>query len=140
FDVDRADARGLQATLQLAPQLDVFVQQVGVLTIGVPARLPRLVVAEAKSVWMNFLSHSSPNPTSCPSSELAACQSKLCERGAWCHARPSAIPLRPHWPHDALQRQHDAQPRQPTDAPCASGSGTRGPSEQDANASTAAPR
>src|SRR6202023_2636872 len=60
LDVDRADARALQAFLQLAPQLHVFMQQIGVVAIGIPARLPRLVVAEAKSVRVRLLSHAGP--------------------------------------------------------------------------------
>src|SRR5439155_2157177 len=58
FDIDRADSRALQPVLQLASQLHVFVQQVGVVAVGVPARLPRLVVAEAESVGVRLLSHS----------------------------------------------------------------------------------
>src|ERR1700722_9336302 len=58
FDVDRADARALELVLQLATQLDVLVQQVGVVLVGVPARLPRLVVTEPKTVRVCLLSHS----------------------------------------------------------------------------------
>jgi hypothetical protein len=58
LDVDRADARALELFLQLAAQLDVFVQQVGVVLVGVPARLPRLVITEPKSVRVCLLSHS----------------------------------------------------------------------------------
>src|SRR3984893_17092994 len=58
LDIDRADARALEALFQLATQLHVFVQQVGVVAVGVPARLPRLVVAEAESIRVCFLSHS----------------------------------------------------------------------------------
>src|ERR1700732_1909753 len=63
LDIDRADAGALEALLQLATQLHVFVQQVGIVTIGVPARLPGLVVAEAESIRMCFLSHSYPLST-----------------------------------------------------------------------------
>src|SRR5580704_16626969 len=56
LDVDRADARRFQAVLQRFPQLHVFVQEVGVIAVGVPPRLPGLVVAESKSVWMCLLS------------------------------------------------------------------------------------
>src|SRR4029077_7256532 len=56
LDINRADAGGFQAVLQRFAQLDVFVEQVGVIAVGVPARLPGLVVAEAKSVWMCLLS------------------------------------------------------------------------------------
>src|SRR5450755_2352276 len=58
FDIDRADARALQLFFQLAPQLHVFVQQFGVVAVGIPARLPRLVVTESKSVRVRLLSHS----------------------------------------------------------------------------------
>src|SRR5579872_2262352 len=58
FDVDRADAGALEFFLQLAAQLDVFVQQVGVVLVGIPARLPRLVVTEPKTVRVCLLSHS----------------------------------------------------------------------------------
>ena len=56
LDVNRADPGRFQAVLQRFPQLHVFVQQVGVIAVGVPPRLPGLVVAEAKSVWMCLLS------------------------------------------------------------------------------------
>ncbi len=47
-------------SFNVLPQLHVFVQQVGVIAVGVPARLPGLVVAQAKSVWMCLLSQSFP--------------------------------------------------------------------------------
>src|SRR6202034_137886 len=47
-----------QLFLQLAPQLHVFVQQVSVVAVGIPARLPRLVVIKSKSVRVRLLSHS----------------------------------------------------------------------------------
>src|SRR4029077_253789 len=43
LDINGADARALEALFQLAAQLHIFVQQVGVVAVGVPARLPRLV-------------------------------------------------------------------------------------------------
>src|SRR5438445_2132957 len=58
LDIDGADTRALEALFQFAAQLHVFMQQVRIIAIGVPARLPRLVVAEAESVRMCFLSHS----------------------------------------------------------------------------------
>src|SRR5713226_4625098 len=58
LDIDRADARAFEALFQFAAQLHVFVQQVSVVAVGVPARLPRLVIAEAESVGVRFLSHS----------------------------------------------------------------------------------
>src|SRR5438128_3273906 len=57
LDIDGTDAGRLELFLQLFAELDVFVEQVGIIAIGIPARLPRLVVAEAESVWMCFLSH-----------------------------------------------------------------------------------
>src|SRR5580692_1666917 len=57
FDIDGADAGALQPLFQFLTQLHVFVQQIGVIPIRVPARLPGLVVAEAKSVRVCFLSH-----------------------------------------------------------------------------------
>src|SRR5271163_2200715 len=60
LDVDRADARALELVFQLFAQLHIFVQQVRIVAIGIPARLPRLVVAEAKSVRVCFLSHADP--------------------------------------------------------------------------------
>src|SRR6266436_177873 len=60
FDFDGADARGLQLFFQFLAQLHIFMKQFSVIATGVPARLPRLVVAEAESVWMRFLSHGFP--------------------------------------------------------------------------------
>src|SRR5271156_5795840 len=60
LDIDGANARALEFFFELFAQLHVFVQQVRVVAIGVPARLPRLVVAEAKSVRVCFLSHAGP--------------------------------------------------------------------------------
>src|SRR5438445_567123 len=58
LDVNRADASALQLFLQLFAQFHVFVQQVGIFLVGIPAGLPRFVVAEPESVRMSFLSHS----------------------------------------------------------------------------------
>src|SRR5713101_1630082 len=58
LDVDRADARALQLFLQLLAELDVFVKKVGVVLVGIPPRLPRLVVAQPESVRVRLLSHS----------------------------------------------------------------------------------
>ena len=60
FDIDGADAGGLQFFLQFLAQLHIFVKQFSVVASGEPARLPGLVVAEAESVWMCFLSHRYP--------------------------------------------------------------------------------
>ena len=58
LDFDRADAGSLQLLLQLTLQLDVFDQQLVVVALNKPARPPRLVDAEPKSIRMDFLSHS----------------------------------------------------------------------------------
>src|ERR1051325_9410940 len=57
FDIDRADTGRLQLFFQFLAQFHIFVQQFGVVASRKPARLPRLVVAQAESVWMCFLSH-----------------------------------------------------------------------------------
>src|SRR5579859_3384542 len=57
LDIDRADARAFELLFQLAAQLHVFVKKIGVVAVGVPARFPRLVVAEAKPVRVCLLSH-----------------------------------------------------------------------------------
>src|SRR6202790_3722503 len=60
FDIDGADARALQFIFQLAAQIHVFMKELGVVAVGIPARLPRFVVAQAKSVRVCLLSHSYP--------------------------------------------------------------------------------
>ena len=60
LDLDRADAGGLQLLAQLSLELDVFDQQLVIAALDKPARLPRLVDAEAKPIRMDFLSHSFP--------------------------------------------------------------------------------
>src|SRR5882672_2715480 len=57
LDVDRADARALQFFLQLLAEFHVFVEQVGVVLVRIPARLVWLVVAQPESVRMRLLSH-----------------------------------------------------------------------------------
>src|SRR5207302_3763400 len=57
LDLNRADARRLQLVLELGLQLNVFVQLFVIVPLGKPARLPRLGEAEAKTIWMDFLSH-----------------------------------------------------------------------------------
>ena len=58
LDLDGAHACRLELVLQLSLQLDVFQQQFVVVAHHEPARPPRLGNAEAKSVWMDLLSHS----------------------------------------------------------------------------------
>src|SRR4029077_21037326 len=57
LDFDRADARRLELVFQLIPQLDVFEQQLVVIALHKPARLPGFGIAQAKTVGVNFLSH-----------------------------------------------------------------------------------
>jgi len=57
LDLNRTHARRLELFLQLVLQLDVFEQQLVVVPLHKPARLPRLGVAEAKTIRMDFLSH-----------------------------------------------------------------------------------
>src|SRR5581483_4249208 len=54
---DRADSGRLELILQLILQPHILEQQLVVVPLDKPARLPGLGVAEAKSVRMNFLSH-----------------------------------------------------------------------------------
>src|ERR1700722_1826882 len=53
--VNPADPRGLQLFLQRLAQDHVFMQQVGIVLLREPARLPDLVVAQPKTVRMCFL-------------------------------------------------------------------------------------
>src|SRR5277367_3806326 len=57
LDLDGADASSLQLFLQLALQVHVFDEQFVIVALTEPARAPRLVNAEPKSVRMDFLSH-----------------------------------------------------------------------------------
>src|SRR5580698_25915 len=57
LDFNRADTRRLEFVLQFGFQLDVLVQLFVVIPLGKPTRLPRLGVAEAKTIRMDFLSH-----------------------------------------------------------------------------------
>ena len=55
--IDVADARTRKLILQLALQLQVFEEVLAELPLGIPVRVPVFVVAESKTVWMNFLTH-----------------------------------------------------------------------------------
>src|SRR6185369_9122310 len=57
LDVDARNAGAGKPRLQLALELQVFVQQVGVLALGDPVRVPRAVDAEPEPIRMNFLTH-----------------------------------------------------------------------------------
>src|SRR5579864_7689755 len=60
LNLDRAHASRLQLVFQLVFQPDIFEQKLVVVALHKPARLPRLGVSEPESVWMNLLSHKSP--------------------------------------------------------------------------------
>jgi hypothetical protein len=47
----------IQPRLNMAANHQVFVQQISVITLGVPIRLPSFINPKAKPYWMNFLSH-----------------------------------------------------------------------------------
>ena len=65
LDLNGAHTRRLQLVLQFVLQLDVFEQQLVVIPLDEPARLPRLGVSEPKSVRMYLLSHKTPENLSC---------------------------------------------------------------------------
>ncbi len=44
--------------LQIALQLQILKQELTILLLRKPVRMPVFVVAEAETVWMNFLTHS----------------------------------------------------------------------------------
>jgi hypothetical protein len=46
-----------KALLEIALQPQVFQQELSILLLGEPVRVPVFVVAEPKTVWMNFLTH-----------------------------------------------------------------------------------
>src|SRR5437868_2020809 len=57
LDLEGAYTRRLKLLFKLLLELVVFEQQLVVVALHKPARLPGFGVAQAKSVWMNFLSH-----------------------------------------------------------------------------------
>ena len=57
LDIDVRNAGAGKALLQIALQLQIFKQELAKLLLRKPVRMPVLVVAEAKTVWMNFLTH-----------------------------------------------------------------------------------
>ena len=59
LDLDLRDARVVEALLQEVADLDVLVQQLGVLAPGEPARVPVLDDAEPEALRMYLLSHAS---------------------------------------------------------------------------------
>ena len=44
----------------MATNHQIFVQQIGIISFGVPVRLPGFINPKSKSYWMNFLSHNIP--------------------------------------------------------------------------------
>ncbi len=61
---DAADAGVLKLLLQVALQLQIFVQQAAIVSLGKPSRTPWLGHAKAESVWMCLLTHYSLSPSS----------------------------------------------------------------------------
>src|SRR5262249_23387815 len=62
LDVDLRDTRVVQALLQEVADLDVLVQELGILPPSEPARIPVLRDAEAEPLRMNLLSHDQASP------------------------------------------------------------------------------
>src|SRR5688572_16922554 len=62
LDVDARHAGVREPLLELGPQTKVLMQQLGVVTIGKPSRLPGLVEPKTESVGMYFLTHMSTPP------------------------------------------------------------------------------
>src|SRR2546421_6489749 len=58
LDVDVRNARAGETFLQLALQPQIFNQKIAVLLFREPVGMPVLVIAKAKTVWMNFLAQS----------------------------------------------------------------------------------
>ena len=57
LDLDLGDGRVREVALELGPQLQVVVEEAEVVLLGVPARVPGPVVADAEPVRMNLLTH-----------------------------------------------------------------------------------
>ena len=58
LDVNVRHASAGEAPFQLALQPQIFNQKIAVLLLRKPVRMPVLVIAKAKTVWMNFLAQS----------------------------------------------------------------------------------
>src|SRR4030095_16949817 len=58
FDINVRDASAGKTLLQIALQLEILNQKITELLLRKPMRMPVLVVAKAKAVWMNFLAQS----------------------------------------------------------------------------------
>src|SRR6185369_5370052 len=57
FDIDVRHTGSGKASLQILLQLQILEQKLAELLLRKPMRMPVLVVAESKTVWMNFLTH-----------------------------------------------------------------------------------
>jgi hypothetical protein len=57
FDVNVRNAGAGKALFQIALELEIFQQELAVLFLREPVRVPVLVIAKAEPVWMNFLTH-----------------------------------------------------------------------------------
>src|SRR5690606_29867756 len=57
LDINARNARVTQLLSQKGTKLQILVEELHVLTIGIPARSPGLVHAQAETDWMCFLSH-----------------------------------------------------------------------------------
>ena len=101
LDIDRIHAGRLQPLLQLLAQNDVFVQQVGIIALGEPARLPALVVAQPKPVRMCFL------PQTC----LPLCYFFFCDSLARFSMALRALRTAPRTPLDACSSAATAAAR-----------------------------
>ena len=128
----------LKRALRFVPQIEVLVQQLGVVAVRVPPRPPRLVVAEPEPVWMNLLAHGDTFvlvlvPSFArrrrPSSDVLVRGRGLVRAAAVAPPRPSAPPGGPP----------AARPLRPSGASCASPRGRRAPSAPAARASATAP-
>jgi hypothetical protein len=60
LNFNRRHARSAKLVFEPLLKLQVFVEQVGVIFLGVPTRLPRFVVSQAEPKRMNFLTHPMP--------------------------------------------------------------------------------
>src|SRR5581483_1235558 len=134
LDLRHAGVR--EPLLEHLAQRQIFVQQLRVIAIRVPARPPRLVESQAKSERVNLLPHdlsfASVRQTSTfeatPSPSPADAWRSTIEYWAWrLAAAASARPrrLQPPPPARPVRR---ARQRAPSDARFASARGTRGPS------------
>src|SRR5215203_4437540 len=57
FDIDVRNAAAAEAPFQITLEPEILGEVFRELMLGKPVRVPVLVVADSKSVWMNFLSH-----------------------------------------------------------------------------------